>query len=393
MHTWTNRLLTTCLVAASALPLAACQTDKGGTWPAFGTYRLPYADGTDVRVYQDFTTHNPLGRYDLKGKNGGPYSAVAAADGWVRYIMDSNIGHQTGDNNYVWIEHPAPYCQAAGVTWPGKPADYGQTCIPCLTDRCNEWTKYSHMSPDSTTVDAGLSVGDWVTAGTFLGYEDDIGHATGDHVHWEVAKLDPAHPFSDSANGWTWDWSGGGWVGSPNVLPSICGVGLLNAGDRHTAGPCPAVSAQASTPLTLSWESPGLHPVAAGALAQWSGPDRSGRLTLSSVQLESPVEFQRGITRVRIDSLRLVRPATVTVNRDGLGRLSADQLIWSIRLTVTSLDGSQARKRIDGPVRGTLEVRLTGGRVSFSLDAGAFGTVRGAGTLAALGNLAALATR
>ena len=48
---------------------------------------------------------------------------VAAADGWIRFIVDSNTGHTTG-NNFVWIEHPAPYCQAAGVTWPGKPANY-----------------------------------------------------------------------------------------------------------------------------------------------------------------------------------------------------------------------------------------------------------------------------
>jgi hypothetical protein len=27
-----------------------------------GVYRLPFADGTAVRVFDDFTTHHPLGR-------------------------------------------------------------------------------------------------------------------------------------------------------------------------------------------------------------------------------------------------------------------------------------------------------------------------------------------
>src|SRR6185436_1645455 len=70
MPHWTRRLLPIALTTLAALPLAGCQTAKGATWPAFGTYRLPYADGTEVTVNNDFITHDPDGRYDLKGHGG-----------------------------------------------------------------------------------------------------------------------------------------------------------------------------------------------------------------------------------------------------------------------------------------------------------------------------------
>jgi hypothetical protein len=205
MKTKTRRPWPIVLTVLSTLALTGCQTDLGATWPAFGTYRLPYTDGTAVRVSNDFVTHDPDGRYDLVGQGAGPHQVVAAAGGWVRLIVDTNAGHQSGHNNNVWIEHPYPFCQANGVTWPGKPANYAQTCVPCLGAFCNEWTKYSHMSTNSTTGDAGLSEGDWVAAGQFLGFEDDIGHATGPHVHIEMAKLDPTHPIQDEVDGFAFD--------------------------------------------------------------------------------------------------------------------------------------------------------------------------------------------
>jgi hypothetical protein len=382
MPLWNRRSLTFALTILSALPLAGCQTDKGVTWPAFGSYRLPYADGTDVHVNRDFTTHVPIGRYDLKGHGGGPYSVVAAADGWIRFIVDSNAGHTTGNNNYVWIEHPYPFCQAAGVTWPGKPADYAQTCIPCLNDRCNEWTKYSHMSTDSTTVDAGVAVGDWVAAGTFLGYEDDIGHASGDHLHWEVAKLDPDNPLSDYADGYTFDWSSGGWVGSPNVLPSICGVGILYDGDTHTAGPCPATSkhTQRVTMAFVSQSDMARQTTTAYALVDVL--PGAGRISVSSLHLQSPVIIEYGANSIRVDTLRLVRPVTIALDRAGIGHLPADQLIWTATLVTIFPNGSQARERLDGPIRGELEVRLTNSTLQLTLDVRDFGTVNGTGRLA-----------
>ena len=378
-----SRLAPVALTALLAVTLGGCQTDKGATWPALGTYRLPYADGTQVYVSNDFTTHSPDGRYDLRGEDGGPYAVVAAADGWIRYIVDSNVGHGTGDNNFVWIEHPYPYCQAQGVTWPGKPGNYDQTCVPCAGTRCNEWTKYSHMSPGSTTGDAGLVEDQWITAGTFLGYEDDIGKATGDHLHWEVTKVDPDQPFGtdpeDVANGWARDWSDGGWLGSPNVLPSICGIGILYDGDTHTAGPCPGASMSQPVALSLAWQPPSNQTVAATAAVLVDGPDHAGRVTLAGLQLTSPVVFAYGASQVTVSSLRLVRPATVSLDHDGLGRLPADQLIWSASVLLVAPDGSRTRSRLDGPVRGTLEVAATASHLQFTLEAGALGRISGTG--------------
>ena len=141
MKTHVQRPWPIVLTLLSTFALTGCQTDLGATWPAFGTYRLPYGDGTNVRVSNDFVTHNPDGRYDLVGLGAGPHQVVAAAGGWVRLIVDTNAGHQSGHNNYVWIEHPSPFCQANGVTWPGKPANYSQTCVPCLGAFCNEWNE------------------------------------------------------------------------------------------------------------------------------------------------------------------------------------------------------------------------------------------------------------
>jgi murein DD-endopeptidase MepM/ murein hydrolase activator NlpD len=140
-------------------------------------YRLPYQGGIDVTVNHDHFSHDPQGRYDLKGSgNGGDcstnYPIVAAAEGIIRRIVDSHSTHGpdcdencTQFNNYVWIEH------ANG-----------------------EWSKYTHLKFHSASVDAGLSVGDQVCAGAFLGYECDIGQASGPHLHFEVR-----HP-NDPAN-------------------------------------------------------------------------------------------------------------------------------------------------------------------------------------------------
>jgi hypothetical protein len=379
-----SRLTPVVLATILVVPLAGCQTDKGATWPSFGKYRLPYADGTTVFVSNDFTTHSPIGRYDLRGQDGdSPYSVVAAADGWIRYIVDSNTGHQTGNNNFVWIEHPYPYCQPEGVTWPGKPANYDQTCVQCLGDFCNEWTKYSHMSPGSTTGDAGLAEQDWVTAGTFLGYESDIGKAHNVHLHFEVAKVRPSLPFDldwdDIANGMAFDWSGGAWLGSPNLLPQICDIGILYDGDSHTAGPCPDAAMSQPVALSLVWQSGTSQPVHASASALVDGPDASGRLTLTTLQTTAPVSFGYGASLVTLHSLRLLRPVTVTLTH-GVGRTPADQLIWSANLTVVTPDGNRTRTRLNGPVRGLLQVASTGSQLQLSLDAGALSYLSGTGT-------------
>ena len=174
---------------------------------SFLLYRLPYANGTDVRVTRDHMSHAPANRLDLKGINGAaPYAVVAAATGIVEVISDSNTQNCCGGscaNNYVWLSHIG-----------------------------GEWTKYSHLDTDSITVDAGLSEGDIVLAGQFLGWESDVGRACGTHLHFEVAVPDdPNNPLTGG---------NGGFIQGINRIPRFCNVpGQIVAEDEeHTASPC-----------------------------------------------------------------------------------------------------------------------------------------------------------
>src|SRR5687768_14744070 len=103
-----------------------------------GVYRLPYAGGTRVSVFDDDRTHRPLGAVDLVGepREGRAHRVVAAAAGVVMAIEDGYERQLSGrpaaecQNNYVWIAH------ANG-----------------------EWTLYSHMRRGTTRAKARLKVG------------------------------------------------------------------------------------------------------------------------------------------------------------------------------------------------------------------------------------------
>lgn len=181
-------------------------------------YRLPYADGTQVCVGRDHLTHTPdTLRYDLGGTGGQtPYRVVAAQTGVVRLIQDSNTQNCCGGpscgNNYVWIEHLG-----------------------------NEWTKYSHIETGSVRGDAGLSEGDVVVAGQFLGFESDVGRACSrcgstDHLHFEVGvPTDPSNPVPNH------DVAGaGGFIVGSNRRARFCNVqdGTLVEGRDETASRC-----------------------------------------------------------------------------------------------------------------------------------------------------------
>jgi murein DD-endopeptidase MepM/ murein hydrolase activator NlpD len=221
----------------AALLLAGC---------AQGEYRMPYQDGTVVDVYNDHVTHpSPEAyMYDLQAQNVAMPAVVAAAPGWIRFIDDS---HQepTNDNNYVWIEHPQPFCPVDPnrADWPGKPANYGSTCIPCNKAFCNEWTTYAHMTRNSVRGVAGLSEGDWVEAGDFLGYEDQVGWATiGDHLHWHVAVIPPG--TQPTYNGYYQDYVDATGI-KPELIPIVCHAGGQSVIWRfgiYTAAGCPAAA-------------------------------------------------------------------------------------------------------------------------------------------------------
>lgn len=172
----------------------------GGTPVSSGIYRIGYANGTDVKVSNDHLGHDPLDRIDMFGvPEDEQHTVVAAADGTIRTIVDSNA-EPTTNNNYVWIEHPN-----------------------------GEWTKYSHFETGSVSA-LGHVQGDFVTAGTTLGFEGDVGQASGEHLHWEVAvPSDPTNPH-DAA----------GFIIGENRVPLICRItgNLFIEGVTYSASAC-----------------------------------------------------------------------------------------------------------------------------------------------------------
>ena len=197
-----------CIVAGSSL----AQTERPAFTASQNTYRLPFADGTHVKVFDDFLTHRPLGRNDLFAIDGqSSYRVVAAAAGRIVAIQDGYSEQQYGraakdcHNNYVWIAHLN-----------------------------GEWTNYSHIAHDTVTKNAGLKVGDWVKAGQYLGDEGAVGCAMLDHVHFEVAFPNPGKPID----------SGGFLTDNENGKrernPHFCGVpgGFAVKGANYQARPC-----------------------------------------------------------------------------------------------------------------------------------------------------------
>lgn len=187
-------------IAADAIP------------PSAGLYRLPFANGQSVQVFDDVRSHRPVGRVDLFATNGTePFAVVAAAPGRVMAIQDGFAEQQSGraaadcHNNYVWIAH------ANG-----------------------EWTNYSHLAHGTVTGKAHLKVGDMVAAGQYLGDEGSVGCAMLHHVHFEVAVPDSARPID--AGGFLTDNDNG----KRERDPRFCGVpgGSVTRGALYKAVPC-----------------------------------------------------------------------------------------------------------------------------------------------------------
>ncbi|MBC8047218.1 MAG: peptidoglycan DD-metalloendopeptidase family protein [Fimbriimonadaceae bacterium] len=205
-----------------------CSNDWCGPFElSNGIYRIPYIDGTDVQINNDHLNHCPRGRIDMVGEGGtsSPYKIAAAADGWIRAIEDDNniqcdCSETSCANNYVWIEHPN-----------------------------GEWTKYTHMIENSVT-DLGFEEGDWVTAGTYIGKEGEVGCASGVHLHFEVAQpIDTNTLIFTSFGGWIdLDWA-------KNVIPVICDItGNVFAEDaEYVAADCGGSCTSSLTNLTATY--------------------------------------------------------------------------------------------------------------------------------------------
>ncbi len=177
-----------------------------------GMYRLPYADGTTVKVTADERTHDPVDRYDLRGVDGDDdtYRVAASAPGEVRVIEDSFSANRPDrtpcNNNYVWIRH-----------------DNG------------EWTKYTHFRKGTVTGLAQLKTGDRVESGQLLGLEGKVGCAHGQHLHFEVAapqnSADP-DPIDNE----------GRMIGRQRIA-RVCGLPerRLRHGEHYVAKAMPAI--------------------------------------------------------------------------------------------------------------------------------------------------------
>ncbi len=199
-----------CCSVVGALLTAKATTPAVNT--SQGSYRLPFADGTRVKVFDDFLTHRPIGRVDLFAIEGvPPYSVVAAAPGRIVAIQDAYSEQQSGRaakdcrNNYIWIAH-----------------------------RNGEWTNYSHIAHNTVTKKAKLKVGDWVKAGQYLGDEGAVGCAMLQHVHFEVAV--PDHEIPLDPGGFLTDNDGG----KRERNPRFCGVpgNIATKDETYLAGPC-----------------------------------------------------------------------------------------------------------------------------------------------------------
>jgi murein DD-endopeptidase MepM/ murein hydrolase activator NlpD len=151
---------------AAMLVSAATAVEAPAIPESRGLYRLPFADGTEVSVFDDAASHRPVGAVDLVGepREGKVHRIVAAAAGTVMAIEDGYSEQQSGRaasecrNNYLWLAHPD-----------------------------GEWTLYGHMATGTTRGRAALKIGDHVRAGQYLGDEGAVGCAMLSHLHFEVA--------------------------------------------------------------------------------------------------------------------------------------------------------------------------------------------------------------
>jgi murein DD-endopeptidase MepM/ murein hydrolase activator NlpD len=238
-------------------------------------YRVPYGNAIDVHISRDHYNHTPAGRYDMSGSGNGSscttnYPIVAAAAGYVRRIQDGfdvygpDCTQNCSDyNNYVWVEH------ANG-----------------------EWTKYSHMRRNSTTVSAGLTVGSFVNVGQLLGYECEIGAASGPHLHFEVrAPNNPNNVQISVAGGFMDD--------ADHRIPVICGQtkNYWEAGDDMAGAVCGACNLGVA--LFMSTQTYGANKVYArlvgGAIS--TGANLTFSATSSTVlQSSTLINFGPGLT-------------------------------------------------------------------------------------------------
>ena len=236
-------------LVSSGLVMVVAPTARAahGATQSSGIYRIPYADGTSVKVNNDSHNHNTA--YDMTA--GRDAELVAAASGWIRAIVDHN-GNDPGPGDGLDAQDP-PQPQDDSLEHaclsndPGNTVSAATSCSDYnnyvwLEHPNGEYTKYSHVGTGTTT-SLGWQVGDWIEAGEVLGLENDPGAAScgacdpddrAFHLHWEVAV--PNNPGDDL----TWTELGGFIQNGSRVQAVVCDIpdNDLTRPDTFTANPC-----------------------------------------------------------------------------------------------------------------------------------------------------------
>ena len=139
------------------------------------------------------TEDNSLGTCNLIDYPNGP-TCRASAEG-------------NGPNNYVWIAHPH-----------------------------GEISRYSYLQQNN--VPASLVEGGPIAAGTFLGFEGDIGFAGGPHLHIEVARHVARSGLLFGATGFLNVFDNDGGFDILNRVPVFCQIGFVEGGTPETTVTC-----------------------------------------------------------------------------------------------------------------------------------------------------------
>jgi hypothetical protein len=207
------------------------------------------------------------------------------------------------------------------------------------------------MTRDSVRVDAGLSEGDWVEAGTFLGYEDKVGEASGVHLHWHVAVIPP--DTQPTYNGYYLDYVNDTGE-KPEVIPIVChegGRSVLWRDTTYTAAGCPAAAAGSARTIFVA-QPESQSPVAAALQRIASISDeatwialKDPRLMFSTRQVFARMEpdFQNliriGRTQISTVELQMVRELFVEYESRGSAEIRA--VLGPIRKQLESPSGRQ----------------------------------------------------
>jgi murein DD-endopeptidase MepM/ murein hydrolase activator NlpD len=260
-----TRSLVAIALAAGLLAGAAGVADHGAPEAILpvtkGAYRLPFVNGTQVRVSGNHVTHSPHNRIDMSPTASGAHNIVAAGDGIIEYIQDSfdtTCPSVSSDNPTPC----SPYNGPSGTCRSRRSQDCGGgTTTVCRNNYVwirhanGEWTKYTHMRVNS--VPNNLAVGSFVNAGTVIGVEGDVGCASGTHLHFEAGipdfvdtsiargapgydplNIDPANcdvcgfPNIAEDNGVVVN------ANRQNRIPLFCGADFLGSGTTVTAEAC-----------------------------------------------------------------------------------------------------------------------------------------------------------